>query len=89
MLEFAEQDAGTLVTCHVLTERLNVPGRDIAGHSSAYGMLTESSPSMPTMRLSSEQKAQMAWVSLGYDPDLAQSILYHIETELTEMATTD
>ncbi len=88
-LEFTEQDASTMVTCHVLTERLNVPNREIAGHSSAYGILTESSPSAPSMRLSPEQKDQMAWVSLGYDPDLAQSILYHIETELTEMTTSE
>jgi hypothetical protein len=88
-LEFTEQDAGTMVTCHVLTERLSVPSREVAGQSSAYGILTESSPSRPTMKLSTEQKNQMAWVSLGYDPDLAQSILYHIETELTEMTTSE
>jgi hypothetical protein len=57
----------------------------VAGHSQAYGMHTESSPSMPTMRLSQSQKDQMAWVPLGYDPDLAQSILFHIETEITEI----
>jgi len=86
-LEFSEQGTSTVVKCHVLTERLNVPNRDISGHSRAYGMLTESSASVPSMRLSQTQKDQMAWVPLGYDPDLAQSILYHIETELTEITT--
>lgn len=82
-LEFSEQGTGTLAQCHVLTERLNVPNREIAGYSRAYGLHTESSASTPTMRLSQSQKNQMAWVPLGYDPDLAQSILTHIETEIT------
>ncbi len=82
-LEFSEEATDVLALCHVLTERLNVPNRDVAGHSRAYGMLTESSPSMPTLRLSQSQKDQMAWIPLGYDRDLAQSILFHIETEIT------
>ncbi|NQV35939.1 MAG: hypothetical protein HQ515_24825, partial [Phycisphaeraceae bacterium] len=82
-LEFSEQETGTLAQCHVLTERLNVPNREIAGYSRAYGLHTESSASMPTMRLSQSQKDQMAWVPLGYDPDLAQAILHRIETEIT------
>lgn len=88
-LDFTEQDSSTVVTCHVLTERLSLPSREIAGHSSAYSMLTDGTPSAPTMQLSQTQKDQMAWISLGYDPDLAQSILYHIETELTEMTAAD
>jgi hypothetical protein len=86
-LEFSEQGTGILAKCHVLTERLNVPNREVAGHSRAYSMLTESSALEPTMQLSQSQKEQMAWVALGYDPDLAQFILFHIETELTEITT--
>lgn len=88
-LDFSEQETGILARCHALTERLNVPNREIAGHSRAYGLLTESSASVPTMRLSQSQKDQMAWVPLGYDPDLAQSILFHIETELAEIISTE
>ncbi|MCP4454072.1 MAG: hypothetical protein GY809_21645, partial [Planctomycetes bacterium] len=84
-LEFSETGTGVSTQCHVLTERLNVPNREIAGHSRAYSMLTESSDIEPTMKLSQSQKDQMAWVPLGYDPDLAQSILFRIETELTEI----
>lgn len=86
-LEFSEQGSGTLVRCRVLTERLSVPNRQVAGHSRAYGMLTESSQSIPTMQLSQSQKDQMAWIPLGYDPDLAQLILLHIETEITEITS--
>lgn len=87
MLEFSEEDTGTSAECRVLTERLSVPNRQVAGHSSAYGVLTESSASMPTLRLSESQKENMAWVPLGHDPDLAQFILFHIETELTRFAS--
>jgi len=86
-LEFSEEGAGVLAQCLVLTERLSVPSRHVAGHSRAYGLLTESSPTVPTMELSQSQKDQMAWISLGYDPDLGQSILSQIETELTQIAT--
>lgn len=87
ILEFSEQGTDTSAQCRVLTERLSVPNRQIAGHSRAYGLLTESSPTMPTMRLSQSQKDMMAWIPLGYDPDLAQSILNLIETELTKDTT--
>ena len=86
-LEFSEQGAGTLARCQVLTERLSVPNRQVAGHSRAHGLLTESSQSRPTMQLSQSQKDQMAWLPLGYDPDLAQFILLHIETEITEITS--
>jgi hypothetical protein len=84
-LEFSKAGTGVSAQCHVLTERLNIPNREVAGHSRAYSLLTESSEAMPTMQLSQSQKDQMAWVPLGYDPDLAQSILFHIETEITEI----
>ncbi|MCF7974702.1 MAG: hypothetical protein K9N55_12870 [Phycisphaerae bacterium] len=86
-LEFSEQDTSTVARCLVLTERLNVPNRDVTGHSRANSVLTETSSSIPTMRLDQAQKDGMDWVSLGYDPDLAQSILYHIETELTDITS--
>ena len=87
ILEFFEEDTGTSAQCQVLTERLSVPNRQVAGHSRAYGVLTESSASMPTMRLSESQKDNMTWIPLGHDPDLAQLILFHIETELTAFAS--
>jgi hypothetical protein len=85
-LEFSEEGTSTVARCHALTERLSVPNREVSGHSRAYSALTDSSDSIPTMRMDQAQKDDMAWISLGYDPDLAQSILYHIETELTDIS---
>ncbi len=78
-LDISRQGQNLCIGCNVKTQRLNLPEREVASSSQAYGMFSASSPSMQGFKLNSEQKRGMAWVDLGRDGWLEAEILKRIE----------
>jgi len=67
------------INCDVKTQRLSMPERQISSSTRAYEMFSKSSPSMQKLKLNKERKAEVAWVELQPDKQLATEILKRIE----------
>ena len=77
-----EQAAGTAFSCVVRAERLSVPGHGIESDSQAYRMLSDSSRSLQTLKLTPYQQRNMEWIDLGLDWGLSE----HIAAEIVRKA---
>jgi len=79
---FEPEGENLRVNCTVLTERLNLPQRQLASRSQTYALFTGSHRSLQTFELESEQREAMIWTDLADDSPLAKSILNRIQTRL-------
>ena len=70
------------IECDVQVQRLALPGNEIAGISQAYMMHTRSEATLQVLDVTPQQRAGMAWIDLGPDPQLAAEILKRIERKL-------
>ncbi len=73
------------INCNVNAQRLRLPEREISSSSRAYGLFSQSSSSMQTLKLHAQQRRGMAWVDLGQDRQLATVILKQIENKIAKM----
>jgi len=76
--------SGLCVECNVQVQRLALPGNEVAGVSQAYLIHTRSQSTLQTFDVTPQQQAQMAWIDLGADPELAAEILKRIEKRLQD-----
>jgi hypothetical protein len=68
--------------CTVQTQRLALPGNPVASVSQAYRIHTRSESPVQALDVTPEQRAGMAWIDLGPDPQLAAEIVRRIERKL-------
>jgi hypothetical protein len=87
-LNIREQDDGLFISCDVQVHRLSLPEREVSSSARAYGMFSESTPSLQKLSLSPEQKAGFAWIDLGRDDLLAAEILKRIEEQIDSKRAT-
>jgi hypothetical protein len=85
-LNINEQDKDLDINCDVKIYRLSLPEREIRS-AHAYDLFSASSPSVQRIQLHSEQKADMAWIDLGNDGQLATEILKRIEQQIVSGQT--
>jgi hypothetical protein len=88
-LERASVEAATdshahRLECTVQVQRLALPGNEIAGVSQAYLIHTRSESTLQVLDVTPGQRAQMAWIDLGPDPELAAEILKRVEQKLED-----
>ena len=74
--------SGLHVECDVHVQRLALPPNEIAGVSQAYRIHTQSDRTVQALNVTPEQRAEMAWIDLGEDSDLAAEILRRVEQKL-------
>ncbi len=76
---------GLCIECTVQVQRLALPGNEVAGVSQAYMIHTRSESTLQVLDVTPQQRAQMAWIDLGPDPQLAAEILKRIEQRLSRL----
>jgi hypothetical protein len=76
--------SGLRIECNVQIQRLALPGNEVAGVSQAYQIHARSQSTLQTLDVTPRQRAQMAWIDLGPDPELAAEILKRIEKRLQD-----
>jgi hypothetical protein len=74
--------SGLCIECVVQVQRLALPGNEVAGVSQAYQIHTRSLPTLQVFDVTPQQRAGMAWIDLGPDPELAAEVLKRIERKL-------
>ena len=67
--------------------RLSLPERDIRSSAHAYDLLSASSSALQNIQITPEQKADMTWIDLGEDQQLAGEILKQIEKRIVSEQT--
>lgn len=72
------------IDCNVKTQRLSMPERKTSGSGHAYGLFSQSGPSIQKLKFSEEQKPSVAWLDLGPDEQLATEILRRIEERIEQ-----
>ena len=85
-LNINEQDKDLYVDCDVKIYRLSLPEREIRSVH-VYDLFSTSCPTLQKIQLHPEQKADMAWIDLGKDGQLATEILKRIEQQIVSVQT--
>ena len=85
-LNINEQDKDLYSNCDVKIYRLSLPEREIRS-AHAYDLFSTSGPTLQRIQLHPEQKADMAWIALGKDEQLAAEILKRIEQQIVSGQT--
>ncbi len=80
-LNINEQDKDLDINCDVKIYRLSLPERENRS-AHAYDLFSTSSSTVQRIQLHPEQKADMAWIDLGKDEQLAAEILKRIEQQI-------
>ncbi len=86
-LNINEQDKGLYINCDVQIYRLSLPERNIRSSAHAYDLFSTSGPALQNIQITPEQKAEMAWIDLGKDRQLAAEILKRIEQQIVSGQT--
>jgi len=86
-LQINEQDDGLFIDCNVKIHRLSLPERNIRSSAHAYDLLAASGKALQNIQISPEQKADMTWIDLGKDEQLAAEILKRIEKRIISQQT--
>lgn len=86
-LNVNEQDKALLINCDVQIYRLSLPERNIRSSAHAYDLFSTSGPALQNIQITPEQKADMAWIDLGKDKQLAAEILRRIEKQIVSEQT--
>ena len=82
-----EQNKDLSINCNVKMDRLSLPERDIRSSAHAYDLLAASDSALQNIQISPEQKAEMTWIDLGNDQQLAAEILRRIERRILSEQT--
>jgi hypothetical protein len=86
-LNINEQNNGLSINCDVQIYRLSLPERNIRGSAHAYDLISTSGSALQNIQISPEQKADMTWIDLGKDQQLAADILKRIEQRIVSEQT--
>jgi hypothetical protein len=86
-LNFNEQEKGLSANCGVQVCRLSLPERDVRSSAHAYDLFSASGPALQNIQITPKQKADMAWIDLGKDTQLAAEILRRIEMQIVSEQT--
>ena len=86
-LNINEQNNGLIITCNAKVYRLSLPERDIRSSAHAYDLFSTGSSGLQNIQISPEQKADMTWIDLGKDQQLAAEILRRIEKQIKSKQT--
>jgi hypothetical protein len=86
-LQINEQDDGLFIDCNVKIHRLSLPERNIRSSAHAYDLVAASGKALQNIQISPEQKADMTWIDLGKDEQLAAEILKRIEKRIVSQQT--
>jgi hypothetical protein len=81
-LNVTERAGRLCVDCAVKVERLSLPERRVST-GQAYAMHSDSERTLQKIKVSDEQKKDMAWIDLGRDSRLEMEILKRIEKGIT------
>lgn len=81
-LNISRQNNRLCIDCNVAVQRLSLPEHEVSSSGRAYEMFSKSSSSLQKIRLNPEQEANMAWIDLGRDEQLAAEILKLIENRI-------
>jgi hypothetical protein len=71
------------IDCDVHVQRLSLPAQQVSSSARVYGIFSQSSPSLPRLKLNPEQAKQTEWIDLGRDSRLEAEILKRIEKQIT------
>lgn len=82
-LQITQHDENIHVNCVVLTQRLNLPGREVSSSARAYQIHSQGSAAIPRLKLAPDQARDMVWTDLDADQHLAQRILDRIRRRLS------
>jgi hypothetical protein len=88
-IRIGQKDKDVSVNCVVKVERLSLPEQEVSSSARAYKMFSTSTSAMQKIRFSLQQQAEMAWVNLGQDKQLAAEILRRIEARYKILNTND
>lgn len=86
-LNINEQNNGLIITCNAKVYRLSLPERDIRSSAHAYDLFSTSGSGLQNIQITPEQKADMTWIDLGKDQQLAAEILKRIEQQIESKQT--
>lgn len=81
-LNINQQNNRLCIDGNVEVQRLSLPEHEVSSSGRAYEMFSTSSSSLQKIRLNPEQEANMAWIDLGQDKQLAAEILKRIEKQI-------
>ena len=81
-LEIDRQNNRLCIGCNVKVQRLSLPEHKVSSSGRAYEMFSTSTSSLQKIRLNPEQEANMTWIDLGQDEQLATEILRRIENRM-------
>jgi len=86
-LKIDEQNDDLFIDCNVKIYRLSLPERNIRSSAHAYDLFSTSSSGLQNIQITPEQKADMTWIDLGKDQQLAAKILKQIEKRIVSEQT--
>lgn len=86
-LNINEQNNGLNINCTVKVYRLSLPERNIRSSAHAYDLFSTSGAGLQNIQITPEQKADMTWIDLGNDQQLAAEILKRIEKQIKSKQT--
>ena len=86
-IKINEQNNDINVNCNVKIYRLSLPERDIRSSAHAYELFSKSSSGLQNIQITPEQKADMTWIDLGNDQQLAAEILKRIRQQIVSKQT--
>jgi hypothetical protein len=86
-LQINEQGDGLFIDCNVKIHRLSLPERNIRSSAHAYDLFSTSTSGLQNIQITPEQKADMTWIDLGKDEQLAAEILKRIEKRIVSQQT--
>ena len=81
------QEKDLYIDCDVQMYRLSLPERNIRSSAHAYDLFSASGPALQNMQITPEQKADMEWIDLGKDSQLAIEILKRIAQQIATEQT--
>ncbi len=86
-LNINEQNKALYINCDVQIYKLSLPERNVRSSAHAYDLFSSGGPALQNIQITPEQKADMAWIDLGKDRQLAAEILKRIEKQIVSGQT--
>jgi hypothetical protein len=86
-LNITEENNGLNINCNAKIFKLSLPERDINSSARAYELFSKSSSGLQNLQITPEQKADMTWIDLGNDQELAAEILKRIKKQIVSKQT--
>ena len=86
-LNIIEENNSLNINCNVKMFKLSLPERDIRSSAHAYELFSKSGSGLQNLQITPEQKADMTWIDLGKDHELAAEILKRIKKQIVSKQT--